>query len=103
MEQVELEFPRSLQEMLESCETVCVAECCGMEAFEFSEKNIQGRLLKHPRQKDAVRERLAKIHCLVECSNRNICWTSGRLGFMWTGKRLNAFFEDLKNALKGVS
>jgi len=89
--------------MLESCETLCVAECRGMEAFDVSEKNIQGWLLEHPRQKDTVREQLAKIQCMVECSNRSICWTSGRLGFMWTGKRLNAFFEDLKNTLEGIS
>ncbi len=31
-----LTLPKSLSSLVHACEKVCVAECCGLEAFEFT-------------------------------------------------------------------
>jgi hypothetical protein len=37
---VSLEIPNMLSLLIEQCETRCVAQCCGLEAFNFSPLNI---------------------------------------------------------------
>ena len=57
----EVEFPKSLGDLVKSCEIHCVAGCCGLEAFEFSREQVLKWLLDHPRQESAVREQLDQL------------------------------------------
>ncbi|MDB6068036.1 MAG: hypothetical protein JWR26_4244 [Pedosphaera sp.] len=38
--QIELQVSQPLRQLMESCETFCVAGCCGADAFGVSEQQI---------------------------------------------------------------
>ena len=41
-----MRFDRPLRDLVKSCETACVADCCGIDAFEFSSSNVAAFLYR---------------------------------------------------------
>jgi len=95
----ELEFPKSLMELLESCEIHCVAGCCGLDAFEFSREQMLKWLLEHPRQGDAVREQVDKMIGQIRVVTEPEV-SSMRLNAWWTRDDAVKFFQSIREMLE---
>ena len=43
----EIEFAPELDSLVMACETICVAECCGIDAFDFSPLHVASAAVRH--------------------------------------------------------
>jgi hypothetical protein len=87
---MKLEPPLAL--LFERCMTICVAECCGIDAYDFHPAHIASFLLMHtgsPDPRDA-----AKLREQFE----NLKVNYGSAGASGNG----ATFEDINQGLSGV-
>ena len=57
----ELVLTEGLQEIFRSCENACVADCCGLEAFEFSPENFEAWFVANPDRRDAVLGQMRQV------------------------------------------
>jgi hypothetical protein len=94
-------LPATLQDLLDSCETGCVVDCCDMQAFEFTEENFRAWLAAHPDRKGDVLRELEEV--LRAISGWTRVWVdSGKISFNWTRDRAQKLFTDAKDVLEGI-
>ena len=86
-----------------SCESGCVAECCGVGAFDFSQRRIEGWLKRRARQD---RDRIAgEFEDLLRsmASQSDELVRSDELNQEWSKAKAIEFFSGLHRIVKGVS
>jgi hypothetical protein len=95
-------LPDLVLELLKSCESDCVAECCGLDAFDFSTERFRPWLQDRPAEdREAVgvklegllRELQGRPEELAASSERNAAWAKAGAA---------AFFSELLQTLKGA-
>lgn len=90
---------KSLHELLLSCESRCVADCCGLDAFDLSAHRIQEWLKGHPFQKQAVRDQLEQLLLGIEAGSEAMVG-SRDLNTAWSKAGALRFFGDLLKTVK---
>lgn len=98
--ELELELPLPLWELIRKCETVCVAACCGLDAFYRDAVDMLPWLREHQNEFPLVLDQLsAEVRRLRENQNTvgsdqfNASWDAGEaLTFLreWRGTILEA-------------
>jgi hypothetical protein len=98
----EVRLAKPLGEFLNTCETRCVAECCGLEAFDFTPRRIDSWFASRPGQRDAVREQIRTV--IADLGTR----ADGTLSFpdvnaCWPRGEAVEFFSELGRLMDGAS
>jgi Family of unknown function (DUF6331) len=62
-EEIELQVKEPLLGLIQSCETYCVAYCCGLDAFDRSQEQVAMWIGAHPREETLLA--LAQLNELI--------------------------------------
>ena len=85
-----------------SCETACVSECCGLEAFDFSEEGFRAWLKgRTPHDGATAVEQLEALLARIAAQTEDLV-SSDELNHEWAKARALDFFSALHRRLKGV-
>jgi hypothetical protein len=100
---VEVALPPLLAGLLRFCETECVAACCGLEAFDFTEERLREGLTGWSLpERTQVAEQLETIVRELEGRPGEMA-ASEELNAVWPKAKAIAFFSELLKTLKGAS
>ena len=102
MSKLEVRLPKPLLDLLRSCETNCVAGCCGVEAFGFTERNFRGWLHRNPDQRDTIATQLDVLLRKIG-EQREGDFVSKDLNEVWTKEKALEFFSGLRRTFGEVS
>jgi hypothetical protein len=97
---IELAIPSSVDELIGSCETNCVAGCCGLDAFDLREESVREwvqqvgpeRATAARRDLDALLVQISTITTTITCHRVNCYWEPWEAD-LWFG--VFASFLDL--------
>ena len=96
MSSKEISIPKSLLELLESCQTTCVYECCGLDAADFTSDQMRSYIAdKREEHRNAI---LGQIDQVLE-SLRGQAETeagSSALNAWWPKAEATLFFEGIR-------
>lgn len=98
----ELRLPESLVELLGSCETHCVAGCCGLDAFEFTVEGFRQWFLAHPGRKDEIVAQMEGLLRDMEGQSEEEA-SSGELNAWWKKAEALEFFSRLRSLAEEAS
>lgn len=96
----QIQLAQSLQSLIDACETMCVAECCGIHAYDFSPLHIASHLSTWTgriSEKD-VTELEKEINCLSATAAR---LAPDKDGFICSIAAMNQHFS--KNELESLA
>jgi hypothetical protein len=85
-----------LSDLLTSCETECVADCCGLDAFDFAPEQI-GRWIRSAGRDLATgaRKQIADHINVLELADPDDTFVSYALNAMWKRDACIAWFNEL--------
>lgn len=101
-----LEHP--LASLINHCQTICVSECCGIDAYDFSPIHVASFLILwrgdiDPTELSKLRE---QIHSLRDNFGQNGCLGSGvsikKMNHSMTGAEVDAFASQLLAAIESA-
>ncbi|MDH7447722.1 DUF6331 family protein [Aquimarina sp. 2201CG14-23] len=94
------QFLESNKDFWQDLETECVAECCGIDAFDFSQENLE-RTIKFYNSKKILLNINRVIECIENNSSKLVC--SSILNHCVSKIRFIELFKNIKQVLLGVS
>jgi hypothetical protein len=99
--EIELQVEQPLLELMESCETFCVAGCCGVDAFDVSKEQV-GCWVSAQGQEKALAAAV-QLHTLIE-EVKTYCHkvTSDRFNAHWTPLACACWLSNWETALGEV-
>ncbi len=97
-EEITLKLDQPLLGLFEFCETYCVSECCGADAFEITEERISEWVLKNGMA--AAEQAEEQIRCIIlAIGPRDANVVSKRINFYWPTQACVAWLERWKAIL----
>ncbi len=102
-----LEFSSELELVIRACEKLCVAECCGLDAFDIVPVHIASHLsygtgcVEQSRVDSLIRE-IDQIHEMIRellVSNSECEFTSVFMNQVFSAPELSSFFSELRLAI----
>ena len=99
----DIRFSPLLLDLLMSCESHCVAECCGVAAFDFAEVDFRSWLHRHSAEegRKAAEDLEGVIRRIQEQTEELV--RSKDLNHEWAKAKAVEFFSGLHRTLKGVA
>jgi Family of unknown function (DUF6331) len=94
-----------LSSLVNRCQAICVAECCGIDAYDFSPIHIASYLLMHrgapdPTEVSQIRTQLDLLkqkHGIHGTSTRGATFTDMNQGF--TPAQIDSFVDEISHNL----
>jgi hypothetical protein len=99
--EIQLQISQPLLELMRSCETFCVALCCGVGAFDVSEQQI-GEWVKTAGLDQAGLARQQLQTLMDEVAAYGAAVTSDLFCASWSAQECVAWLNEWKTALEGV-
>ena len=100
--EIELQVSQPLLKLMESCETFCIAGCCGTDAFDVSEKQINEWVKTvGVEQTDLASKQLNAL--IEEVTLRDTKVTSDRFNACWSALECVGWLNQWRIALDEVS
>jgi len=97
-EEIKLKLDQPLLGLVEFCETYCVADCCGSDAFEITEE----RIAKWVSEIGIATAKLAEEQLeaiILNISSREVNVSSERINFYWPAQDCVNWLEQWKAIL----
>ena len=99
----DIRFSPLLLDLLKSCESFCVAECCGAAAFDFTDSAFRSWLQGHsPEEGRKAAEDLEGLTRRIQAQTEELV-RSRDLNQVWAKAKAVEFFSGLHRTFKGVS
>jgi hypothetical protein len=101
---MKLEHP--LAGLFDRCQTLCVAECCGIDAYDFNPIHVASYLLLHRGEPDAadvalVRSQLASLKANYGSAGASsVGVTLVELNQVFSGEQIDALVERISTSLE---
>ena len=95
---VNVQIPEPLWSVMQACETFCVAECCGLDAFDISaEPLIQW---SHPDKQTLLSQGIEQVETLMKTFSGKNHYCSGQLNYCGACREWSEMLSRWKVAMK---
>lgn len=93
-----LKLSTSVEKLVQYCESDCVAECCGLDACDFSREKLACWRRDHPQEVDAVLREFDEVLQAIAVQGEDTV-SSRAFNAVWAKSEALVFFENLRALL----